>query len=81
MNMFQMQYDRLFFNKIIIIVPVNNFKICNLFKRNYIALNLFTSYLCFTCLFNEKIANCCSCIQFDNLTIFLKQNTKTGFIL
>jgi hypothetical protein len=79
-NMFQMQYD-LPFNKIIITVPVNNFKICNLFKRNDIALNAFTSYLCYTCIFNKKIPHCCSCKQFDNFTIFLKQNTKTGFIL
>jgi hypothetical protein len=77
-NMFKMQYCRLqtclkcnivvfFFNKIIIIVPLNNFRICNLFKRNDIALNVFTSNLRFTCIFDEKVANCCSCKQFDNL--------------
>jgi hypothetical protein len=52
-SMSQMQYCPLFFNKIIIIVPVNNFSICNLFKRNDIALNIFTSHLH---IFNEKVA-------------------------
>jgi hypothetical protein len=54
-----------FFNKIIIIVPVNNFKICNLFNSNDIALNVFTLNLCYIYIFNEKVANH-SCKQFDN---------------